>query len=256
MSIRAIKDIRLYEGRGIGLAGPGESNPTGLGDKYTVINSKKLNLHLMLFTRKLHELGFTLDGFDHIYLNFNTGIEPNTFQLSEYTIAKWMRYIDCGLGKDEAPVNDEANNIAYWMNLIFDTLRWCINGDSANAMLLKRAIDEYGIKGTNMVIVHKKKETKSYMASVCFQVNESDYKSTLILRYEDKALRWKAEKLIQDLIYVTDVHDLTGKIIVKGKAVEIHPLQSSRTEVLAKRYNIPIIVPIEVLSQATVESFS
>lgn len=243
MSLRIIKDIRVYESEIPNIEG--NSLPASLGTIYPMEMTRRLNCSIMRIVRKLNEYDLVTGDYDHIYINFTTLMKSREFSVSKRKIAKWMIYIDYGLDSDELLNLTEDEKIEFFINLIFDILEELFKNNESNLNIISKVKEQYFMYGTNLEIIHKRKETKTYKIIISYIIGQDDVGSYVNLEYINLKNNMQFKKKIINLKRTFDVHYLIGSIVVKGQYVEIRPLNSAIAKVTNTRYETPIRICLD-----------
>lgn len=193
--------------------------------------------------KKLRELGFMLDGFDHVYVNFTTEYPKLTVGGSEKTASEnWFKYFDVGIDKEEFNNFTEVELLAYIEEYTFNVLSFiCKDHQQPILEQVKKEVFE---NKTEIEILHKQKETKSYAVKVTYQIrpNDADY-SRANIYYLDKKLDREFKTHI-DLESYQDILFLATSISVRNGHINLKPRSLFRAEVYNQQYNVPISIKI------------
>jgi hypothetical protein len=193
--------------------------------------------------RKLRELGFMLNGYDHVYVNFTTEYPELKVGYSEKTSSeKWFKYFDVGFDKDKLGNFTEVELLDFIEEYTFKVLSFLC--DEHQESILEQVKNEISEKKTEVEIIHKQKETKSYEVKITYQIkpNGSD-QSRANIYYLDKKLDSKFQAHI-DLEFYEDILFLATSVSVKNGYINLKPRSSFKADIYNQRYNVPISIEI------------
>ena len=241
MPNRILKDIRFYESEIQNIEG--KSMPHQLGKLFIPTNDT--NFIGQRIARKLNELEYSYDEYDHIYINFTTFLKENEILISNRNIDKRIKYIDFGI--DSTKVNSlsdiEKNN--FTRTATFKILHELSN--DKNFELVRQVENQMNDFETEIKIHYKTKETSSYKIDIYYQIEAIKNGTNAIIEYLDKKnniLRCGNFKLH----FYEDIYTLVDKIILSKEDEIILKAKTSYSASIAnERYRTPIKLKIDEL---------
>jgi len=191
--------------------------------------------------RKLRELGFLTGEFDHVYINFTESLPSSEAAISNKYCEKWFKYFDVGINKNEANQLNDSDKLLFIEEKTYQVLE-LINPNQA--MLIDEVKREIAIKGSEIEILHKQKETKSYEVKLAYQIKPNGLDNSLAkIYYHDKKTGKDFTSEIELESY-QDILFLASNISVSKGFITLKPRASFRAEIYNKRYDVPISIQI------------
>ncbi len=210
---KIIADIRLFHS--VEENADGNPLPNSFGDK-------KLNVILHRIVMKLREQGFSLGGFDHLYLNFTPCVPESEIRPAARSIDRefsWFRYYDIGVSKEFTENRDFPK--------IFDLIkRALLEHFPQNAHeIVENAFAAALSEGENMLMRFKEKKAAKTNAVVFLRYLDTGEYLPLLCVYDANG----NEILRRDLPASSELLQI-GEIALSSKKVTIKP----RKHVFAK----------------------
>ena len=206
---KIIADIRLFHSTVENK--DGNTLPSNYGNK-------SLNVILHRVVMKLREQGFTLDEFDHLYLNFTTCLPEGEIRPAARSVSRefsWFRYYDVGVSEEFAKKQDFAEIFA----LIKRTLREHFPQNSLE--IAETAFSAALSEGEKMLVRFKEKKAAKTSAVVFLRyLDEGKYLPLLCVYDADGK-----EILRRDLPASSELLQI-GEIALSSKKVTLKPRKS------------------------------
>ena len=207
--MKVIKDIRLYKSE--------EKNEYGKPIA-TSFADKKLNAVTHRIVMKLHENGFSLGDFDHLYINFVTFDITEKIYLSEEIdrYHPWYRNCFINIEKELYDSIGKLDTYDFIINAIVDVLTTYFVTEEFDSKCIKYCISHAVEQGENMLMRFKeKKSTKR--------------KAIVFLRYLDDCVYYpllRVYDLDNNMLFEKDLPktltlDCFGEIQVSTKRIKI-----------------------------------
>ena len=207
--MKVIKDIRLYKSA--------EKNEYGKPIA-TSFADKKLNAVIHRIVMKLHENGFSLGDFDHLYINFVTFDITENIYLSEEIdrYHPWYRNCFINIEKELYDSIGKLDTYDFIINAIVDVLTTYFVTEEFDSKCIKYCISHAVKQGENMLMRFKeKKSTKR--------------KAIVFLRYLDDCVYYpllRVYDLDNNMLFEKDLPktltlDCFGEIQVSTKRIKI-----------------------------------
>lgn len=242
MADRIIKDIRYYESDFENI--DGSSLPQKLGRLF--IPTADTNYIGQRIARKLNELKFCYNEFDHIYINFTTAIAENDFFVSNRNIDKTIKYVDFGL----SPTNyNSLSNIEKDKLLKSITFRILKHISSLDNLKLVEDVELLIEKlDTEVEINYKIKETSNYKVEISYQIKPLGSTTRAIVTYLDKKNNEGSIGFIP-LQFYDDIYWLLDSITLKGDELIFNQKKSPMAEIHNEKYKTPVILKLSELEK-------
>lgn len=243
---RLILDIRYYESDQPNV--DGASLPGGPGRVFHF--PKSIHPLGARISRKLRELGFVAGDFDHLYLNFTTALPALEARWSSRVIDGRIRYIDYGLSPEAVnrQADTEKERIALSATLkALELVCEQIGRGRGTIERVRREIEEHG---SELEIMHKTKDSKTFAVSVTYKIRPGGGRSVGLLSYMDKASGRSFKKVFVELLQYEDIFALVGSISVSGGVIRLSPRSSFKSNLTTRRYQVPIEVSVAEQSAA------
>ncbi|MDN3649549.1 hypothetical protein QWZ13_11545 [Reinekea marina] len=111
--------------------------------------------------------------------------------------------------------------------------------------LIKEVKSEIASKGSEIELLHKHKETKSYEVKLTYQIipNGSDNSVAKIYYLDKKSSKAFTSEI--ELEFYEDLFFLASNISVSKGLITLKPRAPYRAEIYNKRYGVPISIQIE-----------
>ncbi|RBP47047.1 hypothetical protein [Arenicella xantha] len=194
--------------------------------------------------RKLRELKFALDGFDHVYVNFTTEMKEHDVGISRKASAEsWFKYFDVGIDKQTVNEFTKVELLDFVEEYTFKVLSLICSENQRHILDdVKALIVE---KKTELEILHKHKETKSYEVKISYQIRPNGSNdSRANIYYRDKKSGKEFTSHI-DLELYEDVFSLVAGVSVQQGKINLKPRSSFPAGSYNKKYRVPISIEIE-----------
>lgn len=208
--MRLIQTIRLYKGKFVSID----------------FSERKYDAIPHRIAMKLRELGYSLDGFDHLYINFTVDVVENGMELSKYidTFHPWYRIYNIQINQSLFDTLENPESYDTIISLIKAAL---IRLSPKDESLVHRAVTEALEQGEQMLMLRKQKITSIRRAAVYLRCLD-DESYLPLLRVFDKE---------ENLLFEADLpktYDLTilGEIQVSRNRVTVKPRNNTYAESL------------------------
>lgn len=191
--------------------------------------------------RKLRELGFLTGEFDHVYINFTASLSNSAVAISNKYCEKWFKYFDVGIDEKEASQLSDSEKLLFIEEKTYQVLKK-INPNQA--LLIEKVKNEIALNGSEIELLHKYKETKSYEVKLTYQIRPKglDY-SIAKIYYLDKKTGKEFTSEIK-LVFYEDIFFLASNITVSKGLINLKPRASFKAEIYNRRYEVPITIQI------------
>lgn len=213
MTTKLIHDIRLFASRVPNVDSQSLPGPCGSG---------QISVALRRVAMKLREGGFSLGGFDHLYVNLTPCLPEGTVQLAARSVHRettWLRYVDAGV--TEAQLADEAELDSLALMMAEKCLLLFAQSEADRAHV-RSAVREASEQGEAMLMRFKEKRTSGLTATIFLRLLDSGlYHPLLCVTGADGQ-----EVLRANLPPCMELHAL-GKIRLSRKAVTILPRKNA-----------------------------
>ena len=235
-----ILDIRYYE--------QGANYPNSLGGEFVFsVDTESVGARI---ARKLREFGFVLGAYDHVYIVF-------TDKLSEKEIREWtqiidprIRCIDYGVSPIVINQMSTETQVEFLYEVTFEVLNFLAIKEKGSRQTIARVFEDIRNYNSKLEILHKQKETSSYLITVSYQIKPENEKSIGWVSYTDKKTSLSGKMPFMELEHYQDIFFLVSSISVSKGFIHLKPRNSFRAEIWNKRYSVPIEIPLERLKTA------
>ncbi|GIU51240.1 hypothetical protein TUM4438_40180 [Shewanella sairae] len=190
--------------------------------------------------------GLSFGDFDHLYINFTSGLPLEEIQFSERAPEGWMRYIDFGVSFDTLKGLNEQELEQFLVNSTFKLLSYLCHGDKEKLKIVenvKSNVEEYG---SEVELPVKLKETKSYSVSITYKLRPNNEGSYGIVKYTNLKSGESFRDRFIELKAPDDIFPLVGSIAIKDGKIVIKPRASFRAGLYTKSYSLPLEIDIAV----------
>lgn len=170
------------------------------------------------FAQRLRHLGFTLDGFDMIYVDFNCSLAEGVFKKADRPVDKLFpgyRFYEVGVPRYMYEKLDGEKMLYPVLNYLRLLLRACfLDGEHNTEDMIKRAVYETAKFGEDLVLEYKTKSNEDYEVKTFYRFTNSGrtLPSAEIVRLSDGA------KKCADLPETDDIEQLS-EIRINKKSV-------------------------------------
>lgn len=243
---RLFLDIRYYESNRENVAGT--SLPSHPGRVFHL--PKSINALGQRIARKLREHGFIAGAFDHLYVNFTTVLGEGQCRYSPREVEPWMKFVDSGLSPEKTNSLSDFEKESLVCRETFSILRFVAGKNAGRQALIDRVWAEIEEKGSELEIVHKKKETGTYAVTVTYQIRPNGKQSVGLIEYHDKKTGEKRKAEFVELKVYEDIFALVGSITVSRGVISLKPRPSFKASLNTQRYRVPIEIAISDLNAA------
>lgn len=237
---KTLRDIRFYASE--------ESNSSGNGFPSDCARfipyPKVLNWWGERIAQRLNADKFSLGDFDHLYVNFTSGVPDGEFRFSDRAPEKWMRYVDVGVNFNSLQEFSAKELEKFLIEKTFDSLLYLCNGDLQNSKLVGSLREDIRTYGSNIEIPVKSKSVSSYSITITYKLRPNDLESYGLIEFIDLKTGKSFKTRFLDLVGSEDIFFLVGSISVKNGYITIKPRSSFRAGLFTENYDIPIEIKI------------
>lgn len=173
---------------------------------------------------KLRELGYSLDGFDHLYISFTVDAVENCMEFSKYIdpYHPWYRMYNVQISEALFDKLESPESYDAILSLIESAL---VRISPKDEDLVRRAIAEALDQGEQMLMLRKQKITSTRRAAVYLRCMDDEYYLPLLRVYDNE----------ENLLFEADLpktYDLTilGEIQVSRNRVTVKPRKNLYAE--------------------------
>ena len=207
---KPICDIRLYRSNIENIDG------NSLTESFA---SPKLNIMITRMVMKLREKGFSLGDFDHLYINFTTCLEDGVLLPAKRSIDRyhpWFRYYDIGITQDRYLCLPQEDCFDFIIERITALLNryFCFEENCE----VKPCIDEAIVKGEEMLMLYKTKQTATMKAEIHLQMLDNGKYCPNLFVYDQNGTEILHEKLPCTVDFMS-----LGEILLSKKRVVVKP---------------------------------
>jgi hypothetical protein len=206
--MRPIQTIRLFKGKFVSIDFPEQ--------QYDAIPHR--------IAMKLRELGYLLDGFDHLYINFTVDAVENGMEFSKYidSFHPWFRIYNIQVSEALFDTLESPESYDAILSLIESAL---VRISPKDEDLVHRAVAEALEQGEQMLMLRKQKITSTRRAAVYLRCLDDEYYLPLLRVYDNE----------ENLLFEADLpktYDLTilGEIQVSRNRVTVKPRKNLYAE--------------------------
>ena len=237
MPERILKDIRFYESEKQNTEE--QSMPHELGVVF--IPTKDTHYIGQRIARKLNELKFIYEQFDHIYINLTSFLKENEIVVSNRNIDERIKYIDFGINSKNLNSLSDVEKNNFIKSATFEALRQICNDENLELLTqTEKLISEFD---TEIKIHFKSKETNSFKIDIYYQIESINGGTKAIIEYKDKKNNFCSSKNYK-LRFYEDIYTLVDKISVTDDTVILKPKKSVIADIQNGRYNTPITLKL------------
>lgn len=214
--MKLIRDIRLFKSEVENI----DENSTP-----TYFECKKLDVILQRVVMKLHELGFSLGDFDHLYLNFTTCLPDGVSAPAKRSVDRyfsWHRYYDIGVSRELYSNLGSEDNIPVMLSLTEKLLVTYFAPDEKTEEVIKTAFSEALSKGSEMLMHFKEKKSAKATAVIYLRYFDDARYHPLLCVYDLSG----NEILRKSLPGMLDLNPI-GEINLSSKRVTVKPRKNA-----------------------------
>jgi hypothetical protein len=194
---------------------------------------------------KLREYRFVAPGgFHHLYVNYTTTLPEGQFRYSPHDIEYWFKFVDYGLSPQKTNRLSESAKESLVCRTTFEILRFIAGQSQAKLGLVNRVQTDIIEKGSELEILHKRKETAAYVVSVTYQIRPNGKQSVGLVAYRDKKSGKSFKTEFVKLKFPEDILFLVGSISVSRGRIRLKPRPSFKASLYTKEYKTPIAIRI------------
>jgi hypothetical protein len=244
---RLFLDIRYYESDHENVFGM--SLPGGIGRIYSL--PKSIHSLGARIARKLREFGFVAGTFDHLYVNFTTAILEGMARYSTRDLDGRIKYIDFGLSPEKINGLSDAAKESFICATTFEILKFVAGDRPSQIALVDRVCADIEVKGSELEILHKTKETAAFSVTVTYQIRPNGSQSVGLVEFHDKKSGQRLKSEFLKLNTYEDVFAIVGAISVSRGIICLKPRPSFKASLYTKAYKVPIEIPIAELNVCT-----
>jgi len=236
---KLILDIRYFESDIKNISG--NPLPSYIGKIFSLHN--EIDSFSSRVARKLREYGFVTGDFDHIYINLTTVIPEGEINISSRRVEKWLKYFDVGFDKNRINALSEVEKISEIEKVTFDVLNLICKDEQRN--IIERVKAEIASRKSEIEILHKYKETKSYEIKLTYQIKPNCNENSLAKIYYTNKKTGETFQECIELQFYEDIFFLASSVSYSKGCILLKPRTSYRAELHNKRYNVPISIPVQ-----------
>ena len=229
---KKILDIRYYSDRKLNSKG-----------KYvSIFTIKKESLFQgARIARKLRELGFITGDFHHVYINFTDKLSHSEITISKKPCEKWFKYFDVGI---DTKITNQFSSIDRQNFIEEKTFQVLSLINNNQQILIDQVKKELSLKGSEIEILHKYKETKSYKLKLTYQIHpkNSDNSIAKVYYHNKKTNNTFTSQIV--LKFYEDIFFLASSISVNKGIIKLKPRSSFKAKIFNAKYNVPITIQI------------
>lgn len=210
MAMKKIADIRLFKSDKENTSG---SFPDGFGCPTLVDYSSRLAARLRL-------LGFKLDGFDMLYVDFNCALPEGAFceaQRPKDKLFPGYRFYEVGVSRAMYEKLDGEKMLYPVLNYLRLLLNACFMYGGNTPDMVTRAIYEVAKFGEDLSLEYRKKENGEYSVTVNYRFSNDGrtIPSAAIIRLSDGARLNAILPEIDDIEQITEIRILKNSVVFK-----------------------------------------
>lgn len=195
------------------------------------------------FACKLREYKFKLPGFDHLYIILSSSLPDGAAEPSTLDIDKRIRYVDFVQSPHAWQTLTEDSK----HDLLIEFAAVALRLHSEDHGILDSVVQELKSHRSELEIVVKSKETRSYRVEVSYQIRPLQKQSVAFLSYLDKTSGQSGKVELAKLFTANDVYPLCGSISVANGTISIKPRPSFRATILTNKYDLPMSFAVETV---------
>ena len=179
----------------------------------------KLNIMIARMVMKLREKGFSLGDFDHLYINFTTCLADGDMLPAKRSVDRyhpWYRYYEIGITQDRYFCLPQEDCFDFIIERITDLLDqyFCFEENCE----VKPCIDEAIVKGEEMLMLYKTKQTATMKAEIHLQMLDKGKYCPNLFVYDQNGTEILHEKLPCTVDFMS-----LGEILLSKKRVVVKP---------------------------------
>lgn len=249
MKWKRIRDIRYFEtGKPIEY---GSADVRHMGTIYPVDIRHPLLFHLGdRYSLKLAEYGFSLPGYNHVYIVLTPCLAKGEASLCDFHFETWQRYVTVGMPPGDWASLDEEGKFESLVASTTSALKHLCGEYEVPCDSVERTARQVLTEGTELEIGVKHKETGSYTVRVSYQIAPPGKKSVAYIEYMDKKSGRKGKTVLTPLVNDDDIHFLVSSISVSKGMIRLTPRASSVSSFYTRSYRVPLEVPVAQLLAA------
>lgn len=245
MAVKIIKDIRYSESAIENIEG--NSLPSNFGKIIFIPTTDTIAIGQRI-SRKLNELKFTSDEFDHIDINYTTTFEQDEFKISNRDVEKWLKYVDYGLSQSVFNSMTDNQKNSFLKETTFKVLKTLYANDNQKLSAIDEVENLINRFTSQIKINYKTKETNSYRIDISYQIKPNNDLSKAIIQYFDKKTNFQGQTSF-DLNFYDDIYPLIDTISVKDNIIILNPKKSFRADMYNNKYKTPLQFSINQLDK-------
>ncbi|MBQ9906976.1 MAG: hypothetical protein IJM46_09425 [Oscillospiraceae bacterium] len=214
-----IRDIRVYRSETENIAG----NPLP-----AVFINHALCHTLRRITMKLHETGFSMGGFHHLYVNLTTCAVPEQLAPAKRgrdRYSPWYRWYDAEISRELYDLLETPQCIEPVIGIITRLMQRYFSTETLDADAIARCISEAVTQGEQMLVKYKEKQSAKQKAVLYLRYTDGGLYRPL-LRVFDSEDRLILEQNLPE----TAVPDTLGEIQLSAKKVTARPRKSAAVQ--------------------------
>lgn len=197
--------------------------------------------------RKLRELGYTIPGYDHVYIVFTPVQAARTVRPSRVVLESWQRHFSVGADPAQVGALDGAEREGFVVDATLRVLRRIAGADACKRAMLRQVGREIARDGENLEIFHREFSSKALQARVSYRIHASGMRGSGWIEIEERATGRRARQAFVDLDAYDDLYALVDRVTVTKGVVTMTPRKSASAGMVVRRYQTPMRVNIEAL---------
>lgn len=217
--MQIIRDIRLYKSE--------IENIDGNRPPMSFM-SKENNIAIERIVWKLHEIGFSFDNFNHLYINLTPCIPPETFEFSKRSpnlYYKFYRYVDYGITADEFK-KLESFKTEYFAEKIEKLLCEMFAKIEVEKDGIRSCINSAITEKEKMCAKYKEKKSATLTAEIYMRITENGLYSPLLTVKENSS----GNEILRTDLPLCNELSVFGTIQLSNKRIKINPRKNAYSE--------------------------
>lgn len=232
---RVILDIRYYESN--------RPYPDYLGKKYHfAIDLESIGARI---ARMLRICGLSFGICDHFYITFSDLLKDDQFCLSDVSIDECICCIDYGLSPERIGNMSCDDQEELILVITKRVLNFLSEHDVDKIQMIENVIEKVKKDKSCLDILHKRKETNTYILEATYQIKPNQQKSVGWLTYVNKEINQEKRIKITDLVGYQDIYSLVNSFVITDGIIHIKPRNSYSAECVLEYYQIQMDIPVK-----------
>lgn len=247
-----IADIRYFASQGLPFTG--EHGPGNLRPLYAF--SKSVHAIGARIARKLREFGFTIPGYDHVYIVFTPALGAKVVRPAHVVLEPWQRHFSIGADCEYIEALDDTGREAFVVDATLRVLRRIAGIDASKRALLRRMGREITRDGDNLEILHRAIASKTLLVRISYRIHAGGGGAGWV-HVEDLASGRRGSRQFVDLDSCEDLYALVDRVTLAKGVLTLNPRKSASARLAVSRYRTPMRIDIEaVLSNSRITRYS